>query len=209
MLTRTRTIIACAAATMALGSSGTAALATTATTWTVTPGGAFTGTLPAGKVITFKDVTNGQSVSCSVSSLSGSLKSGSGLPGRGIGSITDFAQPGHCSVVISIAFGQNPGLRAISYNATTGITSGRWTSLHISVTATSPISCSLVVDGTSATANNGFVPFRYNNATHVLKTVAGGNLHIYNSTCPPFPSGDHAAFTSTYAISPAEAITSP
>jgi hypothetical protein len=209
MLTRTRTIIACAAAALALGSSGTAAVATTATTWTVTPGGAFTGTLPTGKSITFKDVTTNSGVSCTVSSLSGTLKSGSGLPGRGIGAITGVAQPGHCSVTMSIAFGSNLGLTARSYNATTGVVAGQLTKIQIHFTVTSPISCSLVVDGTSDTADNGFVPFRYNNATHVVKTIKGGNLHVYDSNCPGFSDGDQAAFLSTYAISPGQTITSP
>jgi hypothetical protein len=211
MLTRTRTIIACAAAAIALGSGGTAALATTTTTttWTVAPGGAFSGTLPTGKLITFKDVTTNGGVSCSVSSLSGSLKSGSGLSGRGIGAITGVSQPGHCSATMSIAFGRNPGLRAISYNATTGVTSGRLTLLHISFSVTSPVNCSLVVDGTSDTADNGYVPFKYNNATHVVKTIVGGSLHIYDSNCPNLNNGDKAAFTSTYKLSPGQTITSP
>lgn len=209
MLTRTRTIIACTATALALGSGGAVALATTATTWTVTPGGAFTGTLPAGKVIQFKDVTTNGGVSCTVSSLSGTLKSGSGLPGRGIGAITGVNQPGHCSVTMSVAFGSNLGLNARSYNATTGVVAGRLTKIQVHFTVTSPVNCSLVVDGTSDTADNGFVPFRYNNATHVVKTIKGGNLHVYDSNCPGLNDGDQAAFISTYAVSPAQTITSP
>ena len=210
MLTRTRTIIACATAAVALGSGGTAALATTtATTWTVAPGGAFTGALPTGKLITFKDVTTNAGVSCSVSSLSGSLKSGSGLSGRGIGAITDVSQPGHCSATMSIAFGRNPGLRAMSYNPTTGVTSGRLTFLHVSFSVTSPVNCSMVVDGTSDTADNGYVPFKYTNATAVVKTIVGGSLHVFDSNCPGLNSGDKAAFISTYKLSPGQTITSP
>jgi hypothetical protein len=33
-----------------------------------------------------------------------------------------------------------------------------------------------VVDGTSNTADNGTLPFRYENATHRLALVTGGNL---------------------------------
>src|SRR5262245_46169215 len=56
-----------------------------AATWTVKPGGAITA--KAG-VTTLKDTKTGSTLSCKTSSGKGTVKSGSGLSGTGIGSIT-------------------------------------------------------------------------------------------------------------------------
>jgi len=69
--------------------------------------------------------------------------------------------------------------------------------------------CSGIVDGTSATAHNGTIPFRYNNATHTLTFIRGGTLHTYDNTCPSWHNGDQLAFGGSYPLSPAQAITSP
>jgi hypothetical protein len=210
MLTRTRTIIACAAAAIALGSGTTAAFAATATTWTVTPGRSFTAAIPTGSSTTFTDAVTHATSTCGSSSLGGDLMSGSGLPGRGLGSVTTFSVSG-CSPSITITTSGFPWLvNAASYNATTGVVSGRIKGIHIAYTgSTITGTCSGVVDGTSDTADNGTVPFRYNNATHRLRLVTGGNLHIYDNTCPGFGSGDPATFTGHYTVSPAQTITSP
>src|SRR5690348_1905382 len=68
--------------------AGTAVAAThsaVAATWTVKPGGAITA--KAGKT-TLKDKNTGSTLQCASSSGKGSVKSGSGLSGAGIGSIT-------------------------------------------------------------------------------------------------------------------------
>jgi len=69
--------------------------------------------------------------------------------------------------------------------------------------------CWGIVDGTSATAHNGTIPFRYNNATHTLTFIRGGTLHAYDNTCPSWHNGDQLAFGGSYPLSPAQAITSP
>src|ERR1051326_4026838 len=67
------------------GSAIAAASTGTAATWTVKPGGAITA--KAG-VTTLTDTKTGSKLTCQSSSGKGSLKSGKGLSGTGIGSIT-------------------------------------------------------------------------------------------------------------------------
>jgi hypothetical protein len=210
MLTRTRTIVACAAA-LALGSGGTAALATTATTWTVAPGGAITAALRDPGLAVLADITASRYVdTCRASSLNGSLQSGSGLPGRGIGSVTALSLS-HCFTGMTYRSRGFPWhLNALSYSAVTGVTAGRVRGIHLAFSSAGSPGCSGIVDGTSATAHNGTIPFRYNNATHTLRFVAGGTLHVYDNTCPPpWHNGDQLAFVGNYMLSPGQAITSP
>jgi len=212
MLTRTRTIVASAAVAIALGSGGTAASAAIATTWTVTPGGTVTVVLPSGGAVKILNAaTGGTVVTCSAVTGSGALKSGRGLPGRGIGTVTAFSLS-NCSPSVSFSSSGFPwSLNALSYTATTGVTAGRMTGIHITYTGhISPTqTCSGVVDGTSDTANNGTIPFRYKNATHTLRFIKGGNLHVYDNTCPNVTNGEKLAFTASYKVSPRQTITSP
>jgi len=67
--------------TVALGAVPAAASAT----WMVTPGGPFTGHASTTRL---KDTTDGTSLNCTGSVLSGRFKPGSGLNGANIGSIT-------------------------------------------------------------------------------------------------------------------------
>jgi hypothetical protein len=77
---------------------------------------------------------------------------------------------------------------------------------------TDPTFCNLQADGTSATAGNGTVRFRYANATGRLQVLrARGNLHIYRvQGCGGvFHDGDTAALSGTYMIMPVQTITGP
>jgi hypothetical protein len=211
MLTRTRTLIACAAAAAALGSTGAAALAATATTWTVTPGGPITAPLRHPGLAIFADITTSTYLdTCRTSSLTGSLRPGSGLPGRDIGSVTALSLS-HCFDGTTYTSSGYPWhLTALSYNATTGVTTGRLSGIHLAYSSAGPPDCSGIVDGTGATAHNGTIPFRYNNATHTLRLTRGGTLHVYHNTCPPpWHNGDQLAFGGSYTLAPAQAITSP
>jgi hypothetical protein len=194
---------------LVIGVSAATAAAVTAT-WTVKPGGAITAT--AGKT-TLKDTTTSQTLSCTSSKSTASLKSGSGLSGTGIGSIKTLSFSG-CTGPAGLTFTVTSGhlpwhLNALSYNATAGVTTGTITGIHATLSGPS---CSAVVDGTGATANNGKVKVTYTNGTGVLKVLAsGGNLHIYNvSGCfGLINSGDASTFTGSYAVSPKQKITSP
>jgi hypothetical protein len=181
----------------------------TSATWTVKPGGATTG--KAGTT-TVTDVTIGQSVACTSSTATGTLKHGSGLAGAGLGTITKLAFKG-CTIL-----GQNVGvtisgkmpLNGISYNATTKTASMTITKIHGSFSVPG-FSCSATIDGTGASAHNGMVKATFSNGTDTLKVLASGNLHIYNpsSSCPAIGNHDVVNFTASYKLTPKQTITSP
>src|SRR5215469_8337432 len=117
-------LVLAAAAVLAAGPGATSSAAATAKTWTVRPGGPSTAT--AGKT-TVADVTTGTTVSCVSSSMSGTVKAGSGLPGTGIGSIAT-AGFGPC-LTAGFAPRLTPDglpweLNLSSYDARTGVARG-------------------------------------------------------------------------------------
>jgi hypothetical protein len=179
-----------------------------AATWTVKPGGAITAT---SGTTTLKDTTSGNSLTCKSSKATATLKSGSGLAGAGLGSIKGITFT-TCTGPLGLTFTVTPGhlpwhLNAVSYSS--GVTHGNISGIHATLTGSG---CSAVVDGTGATANNGKVNVTYTNSTHILKVLTtGGNLHIYNvSGCLGLiNSGDASTFSASYAVSPAQTITSP
>lgn len=188
-----------------------AAPALAATTWTVKPGGAIKGTAGA-TVVT--DSTKGLSVTCTSSVAKGLLKTGSGLAGKGIGTVASLAFKG-CSVssiTVSVTISGKMPLNATGYNATTKVASMTITKIH-GTFSVSAIGCSATIDGTGATAHNGKVKAKFANKTDKLKVLAsGGNLHLYNvsSGCGGAVSNNDAVnFTGAYKLSPAQHITSP
>ena len=201
-------LLSVAAATAAVASLATSPAFAAATTWTVSPGGAVTGTATTTDL---SDSTTGTTLTCTSSSANATLKSGSGLTSP-LGTITAISF-NNCTGPLGISFsasvtGPFP-MKANSYNASSGTTAVKITHIHGSLSG--PL-CSAVVDGTSATANNGTVKATYNNSTGLLQVLAtGGSLHIYNvSGCfGLINSGDTATFTATYGISPGQTITSP
>jgi hypothetical protein len=184
--------------------------ASAARTWTVKPGGSITGTALNP---TLKDTATGTSLTCKTLNAAGKAKSGSGLTGTGIASLTSISFK-TCTGPAGITFTVTPGhlpwkLNANSYNAATGVTKGVITGAHGSLSGPG---CSAVVDGTSATAGNGTVAGTYTNSKHQLKTLTtGGNLHIYKvSGCfGLIRDGDPATLSGTATITPAQTITSP
>lgn len=179
-----------------------------AATWTVTPGGPVTGT---SGTTTLKDATTGTTLTCASSQATGTLQSGSGLANP-LGTIATLSFT-NCTGPLGISFSASTTgpfpLNGSSYNSATGVTAGKITQIHGSISG--PL-CSATVDGTSATANNGTVKARYKNSTGKLKVVTtGGNLHIYNvNGCFGLVnSGDAATFSGLYAISPGQTISSP
>ncbi len=206
ILKRTGTILlaAGAAATMVALS---AAPAFAATTWTVKPGGAITA--KAGKT-TLKDPKTGTTLTCTSSSAKGSLKSGKGLSGFGIGKISALSFSG-CTGPLGITFTVKTSafpwhLNALSYSS--GVTTGTITHIHAKLSGPS---CTAIVDGTGAFKDNGKVKVKYVNGTGKLKVTGGGNLHIYkvNGCAGLIHSGDPSSFVGVYAVSPKQTITSP
>jgi hypothetical protein len=204
-------IVAGGAAALTLGLTSAPSFATTVTkTWTVKPGGSISG--KAFKS-TLTDTTTGTVLTCKSSTTTATAKSGTGLPGAKIASISTLTFntcTGPLGLTFTVASSGFPWfLNALSFTASTGVTHGTITGAHAVLTGSG---CSATVDGTGATADNGMVKGTYNNGTGKLKILSsGGNLHIYNvNGCFGLVnSGDAANFTTTYAITPVQTITSP
>jgi hypothetical protein len=200
------------AATIVLASALAAApaLATTAAGWSVKPGGSITGT--AAKP-TLKDTNTGTVLTCATMKAAGKAKSGSGLSGTKLAEITSVSFT-NCSGPLSLTFTVTTAhlpwyLNATSYTASTGVTEGIITGAHATLSGPG---CSAVVDGTSATADDGTVAGTYTNSTHTLKTLTtGGDLHVYDvdGCFGLVKSGDAATLSGSAPISPAQTITGP
>ncbi|HLX47711.1 MAG TPA: hypothetical protein VKS82_05225 [Streptosporangiaceae bacterium] len=179
-------------------------------TWTVQPGGSIKATASNP---TLKDAVTGTTLTCKTLTASGRAKPGSGLSGTGIASITSVTFT-TCTGPAGLTFNVTPGhlpwkLNAKSYDAATGVTKGTITGAH---GALSGPGCSAVVDGTSATADNGTIGGTYTNSSHELRTLTmGGNLHIYRvSGCfGLIRDGDAATLKGTASVTPGQTITSP
>src|SRR5262245_32744148 len=106
--------------------------AAAATTWTVNPGGPVTGHSNRTALI---DTTTGTfGIFCASSSLHGKFRSGHGLPGAGLGSVTAVSFSGGCFTLTS---GHLPWkVNARSYTSTTGTTTGTITPACISSSPT-------------------------------------------------------------------------
>ena len=184
--------------------------AVAATTWTVTPGGRFSGQAGTTKL---EDTTDGASLICSGSVLSGSFKAGSGLSGTGIGSITSGGKFTDCTGPTPLPY--TITLRGLPWHISVtsyrdGVVRGRIS--HIEITVSLGGNCSFVLDGTAAGAFDGITRFTYTDSAHTLKLLpTGASLHYYKvAGCAQIVhNGDTAGISATYPISPAQAITSP
>lgn len=181
-----------------------------ATTWTVNPGGHITAT--SGTAV-LTDTRTGASVSCATSSLTGSLKSGSGLSGTGIGSISAFSLssctgPGG-QTFTSTSNGFPWQVNALTYNGhrarardvgtTTGVIFGGSDTL-------SSAFCSWWWHGQPA-----MLMFQYSNNTAKMTTLATNGMTLYNvSGCSgQFNTGDVMTLSANYTVSPTQTIESP
>jgi hypothetical protein len=200
-------LLTLSAAALAIGLSTTTSLAATAATWTVSPGGSITG---AAKTTTVTDKTSGLTVTCSSSSLTGSLKSGSGLSGTGIGTVTalDFTNCTVDGITLSLASG--PVTYAVNftkYASKTGVSTGTISKIHFTVSSSE---CDATIDGTSGTAHNGKVAVTYTNKTATLKILTtGSTLHVWDvkGCLGAISDGDSGYISASYTISPAQTIT--
>ena len=179
----------------------------TASTWTVSPGGATTG--KAGTTVV-TDTTAGESVTCSSSATKGSFKSGGGLSGTGIGTVTSITLSG-CSVLgmnLSVTLTGTMPVNALSYHKTKKTVSMSITKIHGKLSSSG---CSATIDGTGAAAHNGTIKATYMDTGGKLKVLStGGNLHLYNVNCfGVLNSGDAVNYTTTYTLTPKQDITSP
>ncbi|MFD8570079.1 hypothetical protein [Streptomyces sp. NPDC059639] len=193
------TAIATAALASALGLSISSASAGALATYTVTPGGAFTAnaTNPTMKV-------GSATLSCASSKATGTLKSGSGLAGAQLGSITGLTFT-TCSVagipftVTTTATVANP-----FYVNATGTTAN-----HIDGNI-SNISATITGTGCNATFA-GTTTGWYENTTKTLHVTGGGTLAAQaGASCLGlFTAGSHADFVGNYVMTAQQTITSP
>jgi hypothetical protein len=180
--------------------------ATTATTYTVSPGGAVTASGSA----QVKDTNTSTVAKCTKVSLDATLKKGSGLKGAKIGKITGPSSAfSDCTIgtiaVSVVAHGFPWYLNATSYKS--GVTHGTITGIDLVASATG---CTATLDGTAAGADNGKVSVTYTNSTGVLKILGtGGNLHDWGvSGCLGLiNNGDPEDASGSTTVSPKQTIT--
>jgi hypothetical protein len=204
----TKVLLSGGVAALAIGIGATTAMAVTATTWTITPGGAVTGS--AGKT-TLKDTNTGTVLTCASSATAANLKKGSGQTNP-IGKITSVTfknctgPGGLVFTATTSASSANPWkLNASTFSS--GVTHGSITGITASISGSG---CTATVAGTTATTK-GKTTGTYTNSTHILK-VSGGNLHIWNVSAGCLgliASGDASSFVGSYTITPGQTITSP
>jgi hypothetical protein len=204
----TAVLLSSGAAAVALGLGSTTAMASTiAATWTVKPGWAVTAS-GSGQV---KDTKTGTVAKCTSIKISkATLKKGSGLSGTGIGTISasSFSGCTIATIAVTVTTKDLPWkLNAVSYNATTGVTTGTLT--RVQLLATAP-GCSATLEGTTAT--NGKIKVTYTNSTGVMKLLpTGGNMTTQNvSGCFGLVNnGDPEDASGSLTVSPKQTITSP
>jgi hypothetical protein len=179
-------------------------------TWTIRPGGGIQAT--SGR-FTFTDTTTGTVGVCGSSTASGTLKTGSGLPGSRAGSLSavGFLTCGGPGLKFPLHPAALPWhVNFSSYNPATGVARGTLSHLAITLSAQG---CDFAIDGTSASAEDGRVTFRYTDSTGRLKLLGtGSNLHFYDVSTGCLGlvnSGDAAALSVTYTVSPKQAIAGP
>jgi hypothetical protein len=204
-----------ATAALTLDLSAIPSIATTAPTWTVKPGGTFAAANTG--LVTVRDATTGTEITCTPSSLAGRLKSGNGLSGVKIASITKFSFSGCVGpagimfTVTTTASKTHPWkLTAKSYDTANGEATAALTGIAGGVRG---FGCMMTFADTTA-ASPGMVKVRYTNNTHKLQVVTSGStLHFYNAGagCQQFfwDTGDHMTISGTFTVTPPQTITSP
>jgi hypothetical protein len=194
--------------TAALG----AGTALAAATWTITPGGAVTAKSGLAPIT---DTKVGKLMTCLSLTASGTLKSGSGLPGSGAGSLAAFGFHTCTNPFVSrrrtafvlTATGLPWHLNLASYG--NGVATG--TISHMRITLTGP-GCKAVIDGTGGTARDGHVRFRYSDATGRLTVLtAGSGLQFFDvmGCAGIINDGDPVTIGASFTVTPGQAITRP
>ncbi|MEU6737053.1 hypothetical protein ABZ929_28305 [Streptomyces physcomitrii] len=191
-----RFAVVAAAGGFALGLTATSASAGAQATWTVAPGGAITAHADV-PTLTVPAAT----LTCDGSDATGSVKSGSGLNGAGIGRID------------SLTF-DNCGLAGISFEVTasgtpwainvSGVNSGDPDRVDGTITG-----ITAHIEGTGCSADfSGDVTGYFDNATSELVVDGGGDLTASNANCLGLINdGDVASFEAAYAVTPGQTIT--
>jgi hypothetical protein len=198
-------------AALVIGLGAGPSFATTAGTWSVSPGGTVTAA-QSGR-FTLEDTTTGHSFVCGQTTGAAKFKSGSGLSGTDIGSITALSF-GDCTGPSKFTFTLTPhnlpwALSADSYDRaiTSGLTTGTVNGIHAFLSGTN---CKATVDGTSGVADDGATQIHYHNSLDKLKIrTDDSSLHFYYvKGCQGLiNNGDAVTFSSAYLLTPAQTIT--
>jgi hypothetical protein len=213
MRRRLTIVLSSGVAALALGIGTTAAMATTVTTWTVKPGGSYTA---KSGTTTLTDTVTGVALTCTSSAAAGTLKSGSGLTNP-LGTVTSntftgCTGPGGLTFNVTASASSTHPWKVNATSFSSGVTTGNISGIHAKLTGTNS-TCTAVVDGTGATANNGKVKIKHSNgAPAKLKVTKGINLHVYNVSAGclgAINTGDAVTFTATYTLNKSQTITSP
>jgi len=212
-------LAAASAAALAIGLGVVPAVATaTATaTWTVTPGGG-SGADATGHL---SDTSTGAKFPCRKQAEGQRFKRGSGLVnpiGHVYGFSTCTPHPGTSAPGAApprITSLVSPNVLAVSYDASTGVTTGRITDIQLPL---SDNGCEVLIGGANA-SRGGTLYFKYTNGTGILSLFTSGNdMHFFNvsSSCSSLlniNNGDRATYHAKFNLSqiPREkqAITSP
>jgi hypothetical protein len=200
----TALLLGSGAAALALGLATSTAMASTATTWSVKPGGSIKAS-GSGQV---KDTKTGTVAKCTSIKLGGTLKKGSGLSGTGLGSVktASFSGCTIATVKVSVAVHGLPWtLDAQSYKS--GVTMGMVSGIDLVATATG---CKATLDGTGANKDNGMTKISYSNSSGKLSLLGpGGNLHAWAvSGCFGLvKNGDPQQASGTEKVTPKQTIT--
>jgi hypothetical protein len=198
------------AGAIAAGAIALSAPSALAATWTVSNGGSFTATLKSGTTVAFKDVTTNQPFNCTGSSVAGSAPNGTGLSGTGIAALSSGTFTGCTGNLGSTGTASltSGSLNAVSYNASTGVTSGTITGLNATLSIHDLLgTCTAKVAGEvdHVTYNN--------NGTLTITADTTPLLTISSATgsgCAGLiKTGDKTTFAATYTVSPIVHITSP
>jgi hypothetical protein len=212
-----RTMLAAASAVALVTALSAVPAVATTTTWTVSPGG-IAGADATGHL---SDTSTGAKFPCRKQAEGERFKRGSGLVDP-IGHVFGFSictpHPGGSAPIaepLRIASLVSPNLIAVSYDANTGVTTGRITGMQLLL---SDNGCEADVDGATA-SQGGVLYFKYTNGTGILSLFTAGNdLHFFNvsSSCSStlnINNGDRAAYHANFNLSqiPREqqTITSP
>lgn len=183
----------------------------TGTTWTVSPGGTATATITPG-TLTLTDTRTGAMGTCKTSTVTGTVKSGSGLSGEDIGAVT-AATFGGCTALGSVpmkvtADGLPWQISFASYNPQLQVVRGTVSGIKITLTGRY---CDAVVNGTSGAAADGTVSAVYQDGFGQLTLLSnGGNLHYWhvNKCAQLLNDGDPVTLTASYEVRPVQAISS-
>jgi hypothetical protein len=200
----TKLMLSGAAAVAVVALTASTALATAKTTWTVSPGGSIAAS-GSGQV---KDTKTGTVAKCTSIKTSGTLKSGSGLSGTDLGTISAGTFTGCTIATISVTVTTEDlpwHLNATSYDSSTGVTSGTLTGVELAASATG---CSATLEGTTAT--NGKIKVTFTNSTGVLKLLgSGGNLTAedVDGCFGLVNDGDHQDASGSLTVTPKQTIT--